>query len=191
MTEALVQAGVCRDRAASAATARPTYRGDSEAANPGWGRRVSGHGRAGLRASRQVSSMTPKLSSIISERSSWHRRRLSGVGDLDTADFIAALTDAGWRQPPGRIVSDELRSLPIHRGVSGPCTTSGSGHRGCQGLALVPAPLTAHTAVIVGDHFASMVTETTGLGSRPVAVLAAYARIASREPRGPVDRERS
>jgi hypothetical protein len=49
-----------------AATPRPMYRGDSDNAKPGG---AVGAVRPGVRASRQVSSVTPKFSSMISDRS--------------------------------------------------------------------------------------------------------------------------
>ncbi|WP_329269249.1 sugar phosphate isomerase/epimerase family protein [Streptomyces sp. NBC_01451] len=46
------------------------------------------------------------------------RRRNPGDGDLDTAAFVAAIHDAGWRGHWGvEIISEELRALPVAEGV--------------------------------------------------------------------------
>lgn len=49
---------------------------------------------------------------------SYDRRQMPGDGDLDTAGFVAAFHDIGWRKHWGvEILSDQLRSLPIEQGV--------------------------------------------------------------------------
>ncbi|MFC9431367.1 sugar phosphate isomerase/epimerase family protein [Streptomyces sp. NPDC056987] len=46
------------------------------------------------------------------------RRRMPGDGALDTAAFIAAMHDAGWRGHWGvEIISEELRRTPVAEGV--------------------------------------------------------------------------
>ncbi|MFE5563412.1 sugar phosphate isomerase/epimerase family protein [Amycolatopsis japonica] len=47
-----------------------------------------------------------------------NRRRMPGDGALDTASFITAMHDAGWRGHWGvEIISEELRAKPIAEGV--------------------------------------------------------------------------
>lgn len=47
-----------------------------------------------------------------------NHRRMPGDGDLDTAAFIAAMHDAGWRGHWGvEIISEDLRARPIAEGV--------------------------------------------------------------------------
>jgi sugar phosphate isomerase/epimerase len=47
-----------------------------------------------------------------------NNRRMPGDGALDTAAFVAALHDAGWRGHWGvEIISRELRALPVDEGV--------------------------------------------------------------------------